>query len=55
MRALEDANPETIVRRKYHQNSTEIDNIFLFVFWCFRPCIDDFNAYRLVISIGGTF
>lgn len=32
-----------------------MDKVFLFMFWCFRPSINDFNACRPIISVDGIF
>ena len=54
MLALQDSNPETIVKWKHHWTSVDDLKTFQFLFWAFKPSIDGFKYYRLAISIDGT-
>ncbi|KAH0776715.1 hypothetical protein KY290_008126 [Solanum tuberosum] len=54
MEALKHFNPETIVEWKTERRVDVIEDVFNYVFWTFKPCIDGFVFCRPVISIDGT-
>ncbi|KAH0728941.1 hypothetical protein KY289_000129 [Solanum tuberosum] len=54
MEALKHFNPGTIVEWKTEQRVNVIEDVFNYVFWTFKPCIDGFVFCRPVISIDGT-
>ncbi|KAH0650215.1 hypothetical protein KY284_030127 [Solanum tuberosum] len=54
MEALKHFNPRTIVEWKTEQCVNVIEDVFNYVFWTFKPCIDGFVFCRPVISIDGT-
>ncbi|XP_015160964.1 uncharacterized protein [Solanum tuberosum] len=54
MEALKHFNPGTIVEGKTERRIDVIEDVFNYVFWTFKPCIDGFVFCRPVISIDGT-
>ncbi|XP_049364181.1 uncharacterized protein LOC125828916 [Solanum verrucosum] len=52
--ALKHFNPGTIVEWKTKQCVDVIEDVFNYVLWTFKPCIDGFVFCRPVISIDGT-
>ncbi|KAH0689320.1 hypothetical protein KY289_016678 [Solanum tuberosum] len=54
MEALKHFNPATIVEWKTERHVDVIEDVFNYVFWTFKPCIDRFVFFRPVISIDGT-
>ncbi|KAH0720533.1 hypothetical protein KY285_005343 [Solanum tuberosum] len=54
MKALKHFNPGTIVEWKTKQRVDVIEDVFDYVLWNFKPCIDGFVFCRPVISIDGT-
>ncbi|KAH0678752.1 hypothetical protein KY284_019837 [Solanum tuberosum] len=54
MEALKHFNPGIIVEWKTERHVDVIENVFNYVFWTFKPCIDGFVFCRPVISIDGT-
>ncbi|KAH0657682.1 hypothetical protein KY289_026430 [Solanum tuberosum] len=54
METLKHFNPGTIVEWKTERRVDVIENVFNYVFWTFKPCIDGFVFCRPVISIDGT-
>ncbi|XP_070008754.1 uncharacterized protein [Nicotiana sylvestris] len=54
MAALQHFNPGTVVEWKLEQSPGTLEYIFNYVFWAFKPTIDDFSHCRPVISIDGT-
>ncbi|XP_049390356.1 uncharacterized protein LOC125854815 [Solanum stenotomum] len=54
MEALKHFNPGTIVEWKTKRRADVIEDVFNYVFWTFKPCIDGFVYCRPVISIDGT-
>ncbi|KAH0696084.1 hypothetical protein KY289_013566 [Solanum tuberosum] len=54
MEALKHFNPGTIVEWKTEWRVDVIEDVFNYVFWTFKPCIDGFVFCRPVISIDGT-
>ncbi|XP_059289364.1 uncharacterized protein LOC132042871 [Lycium ferocissimum] len=55
MAALQHFNAGTVVEWKLKSKPGVVGNIFQFVFWAFKPCIDGFAHCRPVISIDGTY
>ncbi|KAH0726966.1 hypothetical protein KY284_002831 [Solanum tuberosum] len=54
MEALKHFNPGTIVEWKTERCVDVIEDVFNYVFWTFKSCIDGFVFCRPVISIDGT-
>ncbi|KAH0726579.1 hypothetical protein KY284_002444 [Solanum tuberosum] len=54
MEALKHFNPGTIVKWKTERCVDVIEDVFNYVFWTFKPCIDGFVFCRPVILIDGT-
>ncbi|KAH0732976.1 hypothetical protein KY289_004164 [Solanum tuberosum] len=54
MEALKHFNPRTIVEWKTEWHVDIIEDVFNYVFWTFKPCIDGFVFCHPVISIDGT-
>ncbi|KAH0670679.1 hypothetical protein KY289_025172 [Solanum tuberosum] len=54
MEALKHFNPGTIVEWKTERRVNVIEDVFNYVFWTFKPCIDGFVFCRPAISIDGT-
>ncbi|KAH0633503.1 hypothetical protein KY284_036289 [Solanum tuberosum] len=54
MEALKHFNPGTIVEWKTERRVDVIEDVFNYVFWTFKPCIDGFVFCRPIISIDGT-
>ncbi|KAH0764066.1 hypothetical protein KY290_020139 [Solanum tuberosum] len=54
MEALKHFNPGTIVEWKTERRVDVIEDVFNYVFWTFKSCIDGFVFCRPVISIDGT-
>ncbi|KAH0698709.1 hypothetical protein KY284_012924 [Solanum tuberosum] len=54
MEALKHFNHGTIVEWKTEWRVDVIEDVFNYVFWTFKPCIDGFVFCRPVISIDGT-
>ncbi|XP_070050822.1 uncharacterized protein [Nicotiana tomentosiformis] len=54
MAALQHFNPETIIEWKLERSPGIPEHIFRYVFWAFKPVIDDFVHCRPVISIDAT-
>ncbi|XP_059310764.1 uncharacterized protein LOC132062149 [Lycium ferocissimum] len=54
MAALQHFNHGTVVEWKLKSKPGVLGNIFDFVFWAFKSCIDGFAHCRHVISIDGT-
>ncbi|KAH0773349.1 hypothetical protein KY290_010486 [Solanum tuberosum] len=54
MEALKHFNPGTIVEWKIERRVDVIADVFNYVFWTFKSCIDEFVFCRPVISIDGT-
>ncbi|KAH0635493.1 hypothetical protein KY289_035408 [Solanum tuberosum] len=54
MEALKHFDPGTIVEWKTERFVDVIEDVFNYVFWTFKSCIDGFVFCRLVISIDGT-
>ncbi|KAH0776510.1 hypothetical protein KY290_007921 [Solanum tuberosum] len=54
MEALKHFNTGTIVEWKTERRVDAIEDVFNYVFWTFKPCIDGFVFCRPVISIDGT-
>ncbi|XP_049386914.1 uncharacterized protein LOC125851176 [Solanum stenotomum] len=52
--ALKHFNPGTIIEWKTKRRVDVIEDVFNYVFWTFKPCIDGFVFCRPVISIDGT-
>ncbi|KAH0710160.1 hypothetical protein KY290_011483 [Solanum tuberosum] len=52
--ALKHFNPGTIVEWKTERRVDVIEDVFNYVFWTFKPCIDGFVFCRPVISIDET-
>ncbi|KAG5615988.1 hypothetical protein H5410_015812 [Solanum commersonii] len=53
MEALKHFNPVTIVEWKTKRHVNVIENVFNYVFWTFKSCIDGFVFCRPIISIDG--
>ncbi|KAH0696711.1 hypothetical protein KY289_014193 [Solanum tuberosum] len=54
MEALKHFNPGTIVEWKTERCVDVIEDVFNYMFWTFKPCIDGFVFCHPVISIDGT-
>ncbi|XP_015160816.1 uncharacterized protein [Solanum tuberosum] len=54
MEALKHFNPETIVEWKIERRVDVIEDVFNYVFWTFKPCIDGFVFCHPIITIDGT-
>ncbi|KAH0657861.1 hypothetical protein KY289_026609 [Solanum tuberosum] len=54
MEALKHFNPGTIVEWKIERRVDVIKDVFNYVFWTFKPCIDGFVFCCPIISIDGT-
>ncbi|KAH0661454.1 hypothetical protein KY284_026385 [Solanum tuberosum] len=54
MEALKHFNSGTIVEWKIERRVDVIKDVFNYVFWTFKPCIDGFVFCRPIISIDGT-
>ncbi|XP_070035757.1 uncharacterized protein [Nicotiana tomentosiformis] len=52
--ALQYFNPGTDIEWKLERSPKKSEYIFNYVFWAFKPAIDDFSHCRPVISIDGT-
>ncbi|XP_059309504.1 uncharacterized protein LOC132060501 [Lycium ferocissimum] len=54
MAALEHFNPGTIVEWTHESTTMQGEHIFKYLFWAFKPSMDEFKSCRPVISIDGT-
>ncbi|XP_070017735.1 uncharacterized protein [Nicotiana sylvestris] len=55
MAALKHFNPGIVVEWKHERSVGISEYIFIYVFWAFKPAIDGFVHFRLVISIDSTY
>ncbi|XP_070017753.1 uncharacterized protein [Nicotiana sylvestris] len=54
MATLQHFNPRTIIEWKLERSPEIPERIFMYMFWAFKPAIDDFVHYRPIISIDDT-